>query len=83
MTYMMKTLDGPQWLELVRVLSETASEYGFMRLGPIRIENLFQRPEIPNAAHLQPRRTHAGVGDHKETADQAQMAPSLRSPPRM
>jgi len=30
-------------------------------------------PGIPNAAHIQPARTHARVGEHKETAGQVQL----------
>ena len=32
---MTKTLDGPQWPEPVRVLSETASEYGFITIEAV------------------------------------------------
>jgi hypothetical protein len=28
---------------------------------------------IPNGAHIQPQRTHAGVGEHKEKAAQVQI----------
>ncbi|MFZ1505712.1 MAG: hypothetical protein WAV74_02900, partial [Anaerolineae bacterium] len=30
-------------------------------------------PAVPNVAHIQPQRAHAGVGEHKETADQTQI----------
>ncbi|MFZ1710399.1 MAG: hypothetical protein WBV59_24520, partial [Anaerolineae bacterium] len=32
-----------------------------------------RRRAVPNVAHIQPQIAHAGVGEHKETADQTQI----------
>ncbi|MFZ2521475.1 MAG: hypothetical protein WA089_22470, partial [Anaerolineae bacterium] len=39
----------------------------------ICVNSVGQASAVPNVAHIQPQKAHAGVGEHKETADQAQI----------